>query len=329
MSPSIRSAASLRVISGADVRGLLPMADAISLMADVLAAVSTGRARVPLRTSIPVGAADGRLGLMPGALEQPAVFGIKLLSLFPGNAAAGLSSHLGLVALFEADHGQPLALIEASSLTAIRTAAVSAVATRVLAREDAGNLALLGAGEQAASHLEALRLVRPIRGVRVWSRTPDHARQFAKAHGVEAADGVAAAVAGADIICTLTGAREPILFGHHVAPGAHVNAVGACVPTAAEVDTALLAKSRYVVDLRASAEAEAGEYLTALAAGVIGPAHIAAELGEIVVGMKPGRQDKGEITLFKSLGLAAEDLAAAQFILDRARARGVGQTVQL
>ncbi len=324
----MHAATPLRVVSAADVRTLLPMADAVGLMADVLAAVSAGRAHVPLRSSMPVGAAD-RLGLMPGALDDPAIFGIKLLSLFPGNAAEGLSSHLGLVAVFEARHGQPVGLIEASSLTAIRTAAVSAVATRLLAREDAGDLALLGAGEQAASHLEAMRLVRPIRRVRVWSRTPGHAHHFARTHGVEAAESVSAAVAGANIICTLTGAREPILLGPQVGPGVHVNAVGACVPTAAEVDTALVAKSRYVVDMRRAAEAEAGEYLTALAAGAIGPGHMAAELGEIVSGLKPGRQDIAEITLFKSLGLAAEDLAAAQFILDRAQALGVGQTVQI
>jgi ornithine cyclodeaminase len=329
MTSSTHATLPLRVISGSDVRALLPMAAAIELMSEVLAAVSAGRAHVPLRTTMPVGAAGNRLGLMPGSLEEPAVFGIKLLSLFPGNAAAGLSSHLGLMALFEAHHGQPVALIEASSLTAIRTAAVSAVATRLLAREDAGDLALLGAGEQAASHLQALRLVRPIRRARVWSRNPGHASAFAKTHGVEAADSIAVAVAGADIICTLTGARQPILFGDQVAPGVHINAVGACIPTAAEVDTALVAKSRYVVDLRASAEAEAGEYLTALAAGAIGPDHMAAELGEIVAGKKPGREDKREITLFKSLGLAAEDLAAAQFILDRARALDVGQSVQL
>jgi ornithine cyclodeaminase len=174
-------------------------------------------------------------------------------------------------------------------------------------------------------------LVRPIRRVRVWSRTPGRALEFARVHGhgVEAVDSVGAAVAGADIICTLTGAREPILLGDQVAPGAHINAVGACIPTAAEVDTALVAKSRYVVDLRASTEAEAGEYLTALAAGAIGADHIAAELGEIVAGVKPGRQGPREITLFKSLGLAAQDLAAAHFILDRARTRGAGQTVQL
>jgi ornithine cyclodeaminase len=329
MTSSTRFGPSLRVISGPEARALLPMADAIGLMADVLAALSAHRAHVPLRSAMPVGPGGNRLGLMPGVLEHPAVFGIKLLSLFPQNAAAGLSSHLGLVALFEAHHGQPVALLEASALTAIRTAAVSAVATRLLAREDAGDLALLGAGEQAASHLEALRLVRPIRRVRVWSRTPGHAHAFAEIHGVEAVDSVASAVVGADIICTLTGAREPILLGDQVAAGVHINAVGACVPTAAEVDTALVVKSRYIVDLRASAEAEAGEYLTAMEAGAIAPDHIAAELGEIVAGLKPARQDNGEITLFKSLGLAAEDLAAAQFILDRARALGVGQSVRL
>ena len=321
----------MRIISGADVRALLPMADCIELMATTLAAVSAGEAHNPLRTAMPVGGGENRFGLMPGVLTDPDCFGIKLLSLFPGNAAAGLSSHLGLVALFEARHGQPLALLDASAITAIRTAAVSALATRLLAREGAATLALLGTGEQAAAHLEAIRLVRPIRRIRVWSRTPGHAQAFARVHGgeIEIALSVAEAVEGADIICTLTGARQPILLGDQIGPGVHINAVGACIPAAAEVDTALVLKSRYVVDLRASAQAEAGEYLTALAVGAVGPEHIVAELGEIVSGAVPGRVSPADITLFKSLGLAAEDLAAAHLVLERARERDVGQVVDL
>jgi ornithine cyclodeaminase len=323
--------ASLRIISGDQVRALLPMDSCIDLMGETLAGLSAGRGQNPLRSAMPVGAGPDRFGLMPGALADPAVFGIKMLSLFPGNSAAGLSSHLGLVALFEADHGQPVALLEASALTAIRTAAVSALATRLLARTGAGDLALLGSGEQADSHLEAVRRVRQIRRVRVWSRSLQNAAAFAARHGegIEVCEDVADAVAGADIICAVTGARIPILKGAMVGPGVHINAVGACIPVAAEVDTALVAKSRYVVDFRASAAAEAGEYLSALAAGAIAEDHIVAELGEIASGAVVGRRSQDEITLFKSLGLAVEDLAAAAFVLEAARARGVGQVVTL
>lgn len=323
--------ASLRIISGDDVRALLPMDACINLMGETLARLSAGDGQNPLRAVMPLGGGPDRFGLMPGALTVPAVFGIKMLSLFPGNAAAGLSSHLGLVALFEADRGQPVALLEASAITAIRTAAVSALATRLLARTDAGDLALLGSGEQAESHLEAIRRVRRIRRVRVWSRNAKNARDFAdrNGEGIEVCERVADAVAGADIICTLTGARTPILNGGMIGPGVHINAVGACIPVAAEVDTALVAKSRYVVDLRASAEAEAGEYLMARAAGAISSDHIVAELGEIASGAAIGRRSAEEITLFKSLGLAVEDLAAADFILKAARAAGIGQVVTL
>jgi ornithine cyclodeaminase len=323
--------ATLRFISGDEVRALLPMDVCIDLMGETLARLSAGRGQNPLRSVMSVGDGPDRFGLMPGALADPAVFGIKMLSLFPGNSAAGLSSHLGLVALFEADHGRPVALLEASAITAIRTAAVSALATRLMARTDAGDLALLGSGEQAESHLEALRRVRRIRRVRVWSRNPQNASAFAARNGpgIEVCESVEDAVVGADLICTLTGARSPILNGALIGPGVHINAVGACIPVAAEVDTALVAKSRYAVDLRASAEAEAGEYLIARAAGAISSDHIIAELGEIASGAAVGRRSADEVTLFKSLGLAVEDLAAAAFILKAAGASGTGQVVTL
>jgi ornithine cyclodeaminase len=324
----------LRLLSGADVRRLLPMEACVALMERTLVAVSSGEASIPLRTVMALPGGRGRMGLMPGALAG-AGFGIKLLSLFPDNPAAGLSSHLGLVLLFEPQHGRPVALIDAAEVTAIRTAAVSALATRLLAREDAGDLAILGSGEQAASHLEAMAGVRDLRRVRVWSRSADHAQAFAARHGTRAGVGVEAvstvreAVAGADIICTVTAAREPVLHGAWVAPGAHVNAVGASTPNAAEIDAALLLRSRLFVDLRASAEAEAGEYLQARQAGLIGADHIVGELGELAAGRVAGRRSEEEITLFKSLGIAAEDLAVARFLLDRAEALGEGQTVDI
>jgi ornithine cyclodeaminase/alanine dehydrogenase-like protein (mu-crystallin family) len=320
----------MRMISGADVRRLLPMSDCITLMRRTMIAVSTGEAAIPLRTVMPLPGERGRFGLMPGALAG-AGFGIKLVSLFPGNAAAGLSSHLGLVILFEPEHGRPVAIMDAAEVTAIRTAAVSAVATALLARDEAGDLAILGSGEEAASHLAAIREIRQLRRVRVWSRTPANARAFADREGahhglaIEVCADVREAVDGADIVCTVTGARTPILMGDWVAPGAHVNAVGACTPTTAEIDAALLTKARFFVDLRASAEAEAGEYRAARAAGLIGPDHILGEIGEVAAGAVAGRSAAADITLFKSLGVAAEDLAAARLIFDRAQAEDAGR----
>ncbi len=312
-----------------EVRRLLTPDRALTLMEGVLQDLSAGRAQAPLRSACLVGPEARRMGVMPGGLGE-AGFGVKVLSLFPGNSRRGLSSHLGLVALFDADDGRPLAVLEASSLTAVRTAAVSALATRLLARPSACDLALLGSGEQAASHLEAIARVRPLRRVRVWSRRTANAEAFAARHdGVEAVASVAEAVADADIICTLTGARTPILKGDWVSAGAHINAVGACTPDAAEVDETLVRRARYVVDLRLSAEAEAGEYLAARASGAIGAGHILGEIGEVAAGRTAPRRNPSDITLFKSLGNAAEDLAAARFVFDRAVESGAGVEVDL
>jgi ornithine cyclodeaminase len=296
--------------------------------------VSEGRAVIPPRTVTPVSPGNF-LGNMPGYLAEPECFGVKLLSLFPNNPAAGLSSHLGLVVLFEPEHGRPVALLDAAELTAIRTAAASGLATRLLAREDAADLAILGAGEQARSHLEAMLAVRPIRRVRVWSRTEANAAAFAASEGarhglvIETAPDPRTAVEGADIVCTVTASRTPVLQGAWLAPGVHVNAAGASRPDAAELDTEAVVRARYFVDCRASTELEAGDWLRARAAGAVGPDHIAAEIGEVASGARPGRTSDSEITLFRSLGVAAEDLAAAAYVLEAARARGVGQTASL
>ena len=305
----------------------------IALMRTTMIAVSEGRAVVPMRTILPVASA-GFLGNMPGYLADPECFGVKLVSIFPGNVAAGLSSHLGLVLLFEPVHGRPVAMMDAAEITAIRTAAASGMATDLLARKDAGDLAILGSGEQARSHLEAMLAVRPIRRVRVWSRTRANAEAFAaeqgKAHGVaiEVADDVPSAVQAADIICAVSHAPDPILRGDWIEPGAHLNAVGSSTPRTAEIDTAAVVKSRFFVDMRQSAHNEAGEYLRALEAGAITPAHILGEIGEVAGGSVVGRQGPGDITLYKSLGVAAQDMASASYLLDAAKAKGVGQVVE-
>jgi ornithine cyclodeaminase len=317
------------VISHADVVRLLPMAACIDVMADALRTTSQGAAVLPLRSVVWMPDRTGMIGLMPGFLGQPRSLGLKVVSIFPGNHGTGFDSHQGVVMLFETEHGSPIAIIDASSITAIRTAAVSGVATRVLARSDAADLAILGAGVQAATHLAAMRAVRPLRRVRVWSRSLASAQRFAETSpvAVEVMPTPRAAVEGADLICTTTASREPVLEGAWLAPGVHINAVGACFAVARELDTAAVVRARLIVDRRESTLAESGDFLIPRAEGAIGDDHIAGELGDVLLGGVVGRQSGDEITLFKSLGIAIEDLAAAHYIYTQALATGIGASV--
>ena len=331
----------LLFLNRTELEALLPYGECIEVMAEALAALARGEAVQPLRSVCWLPDRRGGLGVMPGALlsgaggETGEVLGLKVITIFPGNHAQGEESHLGVVLIFEADLGRPVALLEAASVTAIRTAAVSALATRLLAREDAGDLALLGTGVQARTHLAALREVRPLRRVRVWSRDAGHARHFAEeaaaryALPVEPTLSAQEAVAGADLICTVTSAREPVLAGDWLAPGAHVNAVGACTPVTRELDTAAVVRARLFVDRRESALNEAGDFLIPLREGAVGKDHIQGELGDLLLGRLPGRRTPEEITLFKSLGIAVEDLAVARHVLRKARAEGRGIELDL
>lgn len=324
----------IRVLRAGEVRRFLSMNECIDLMERAMIAVSAGRAVVPLRSVMVMPGNRGMLGTMPGYLAEPECFGVKLISLIPRNEPPLHSSHLGLVLLFEPEHGCPVALLDGAEITAIRTAAASALATRWLARTDAGDLALLGAGEQAQSHLEAMLQVRTLRRVRVWARNPRRARSFAQAEGIkhgieiEASDSVEAAVRGADLVCTLTKASDPILEGAWLAPGAHVNVVGSSVATAAEIDTPAVVRARFFVDCRQSTIHEGGEYLRALKQGAISSAHILGEIGEVAAGITPGRRTRDDLTIYKSLGLAAQDLAAAHHVFERACTAGVGQVIE-
>lgn len=323
----------IRVLRGAEVRSLLPMAECIDLMRRTMVAVSEGRVVLPLRSVMVMPGERGMLGNMPGYLADPECFGVKLVSLMPHNKPPQYSSHLGLVLLFEPEHGRPVALLDAAEITAIRTAAASGLATRLLARPEAGDLALLGAGEQARSHLEAMLCVRALRRVRIWARDRDKARVFADAEGrkhgiaIETSVTVREAVAGADIICTLTKAREPILLGEWLGPGVHLNVVGSSIAAAAEIDTPAVVKARFFVDRRDSTVHEGGEYLRALKAGAITPEHILGEIGEVANGSKIGRSSALDVTLYKSLGIAPQDLASAHHVLQKARADRVGQVI--
>jgi ornithine cyclodeaminase/alanine dehydrogenase-like protein (mu-crystallin family) len=323
----------IRVLRGIEVRRLLPMKECVDLMQRTMIAVSERRVVLPLRSVMVMPGELGMLGNMPGYLAEPECFGVKLVSLIPRNKPPHYSSHLGLVLLFEAEHGCPVALVDAAEITAIRTAAASGLATRLLAGPQAGDLALLGAGEQARSHLEAMLAVRALRRIRVWARDGGKASAFARVEGarhqitIETSATVAEAVAGADIICTLTKAREPILQGDQLTPGVHLNVVGSSIAATAEIDTPAVVKSRFFVDYRDSTVNEGGEYLRALKAGAITPEHILGEIGEVAKGSKIGRRSPSDVTLYKSLGIAPQDLASAHYVLEKARAAGVGQVI--
>jgi ornithine cyclodeaminase len=313
------------ILSHDDVQRMLTMPECIAVMEEALSALARGEVHQPLRSVVRAEGASGVLGLMPAYRGgSRAAFGLKEVCVFPGNPLLGLDTHLGAVLLHGGDTGELLAIVNAAAITAIRTAAVSAVATRLLAREDARTLAIIGAGTQAKSHLAAIGLVRPIEDVRIYSRTAGKAEALAEASHATVAPSVEAAVHGADVIVTATNAKEPILLRRWISDGAHINAVGSSVATARELDSATVAASSLFVDRRESTVNESGDYLAALEEGAISPAHIRGELGELLLGRVEGRRDGREITLFKSLGLAIEDLAAAQFLYEKAQATGGG-----
>jgi ornithine cyclodeaminase len=272
---------------------------------------------------------DTFIGLMPAHRGGGApLYSLKTVCVMPDNPSRGLDAHQGTVTLFDGETGETRAIMNASAITAIRTAAVSAVATRLLAREDARELGILGAGVQARSHLEALRLVRDFDAVRIFSPTASHARALAKETGAKAVGTAQEVVEGADVVVTATSAVDPVLRREWLKPGAHLNVVGGRPPMMRELDVATVAASSFYVDRRESAENEAYDYRDALEAGAIGDDHIRGEIGEVLIGDAPGRQSPEELTVFRSLGLAVEDLAAAEYVVRRARERGVGVEVE-
>lgn len=315
------------------VRELMTMPECMNVMVEALAALEAGNAVNPLRSGLRFPGKDGLLGVMPGYLGEPECAGIKVITITPGNHGTPFDSHQGVILLFELEHGRLRAVIDASSVTAIRTAAVSGVATRVLARPDARVLALIGSGVQAQAHLEAMASVRNLSEVRVWSRHPDRVRAFVSRHAdgvpIRATDSAADATEGADIICTTTSARAPVLHGDAIPEGVHINAVGACLAPHRELDTTVVVRARVFVDRMESALNEAGDLLIPLKEGAIQESHILGELGAVLAGAIEGRRSREEVTLFKSLGLAVEDLAAAHFLLRRAKETGAGRTVDL
>lgn len=309
---------SLPVFDAEAVRTHLPMADCIELMAQTQASISRGAITLPLRTFLSLGPSGDGLAIMPGSLASPAVFGAKLISLFPDNASSGLPVIQGQVLLFDGNNGTPVALVDAASLTAIRTAAASAAATRVLANPGADTLALLGYGVQAESHLEAMRVVRDVQAVRVWGPDPDKAQAFADRHGngipISATSTAEEAIRGADLICAVSAAQDPIIRGEWLEPGCHLNLVGAYSPTMREADGPTLARARIFTEITEFALEEAGDILLAMQEGHITEADLIGEIGAVLNGDVPGRESPEQITLYKSLGNTAQDLAAAWHI---------------
>jgi len=313
------------IINHDEVKELLPIRACIDVMEDAFNELAEGKYHQPLRTITRPPDVKGVMAMMPSyrAGERP-LFGLKAICVFPGNAALGKDAHQGAVILFDGNTGELRAIVNASAITAIRTAAVSALATRVLARKDAATLAIIGAGVQARTHLEAIACVRKLEQVRVAALRKESAESFCrelKPHvscDLEAVDSSEAAVRNAQIIVTATTSRDPVIRREWVAAGAHINAIGTFSPKARELDTATMVAGSVFVDRRESAFNEAGDYLIAAAEGAIGPGSIRAELGEVLIGKHPGRTSEDEITIFKSLGLAMEDLAAAEYCYRKA-----------
>ena len=323
----------LLVLSAAEVEQLLSMESCVELMAETLAAFARGEMEMPLRTVMRPSDAAGLMGLMPAYDRGDGAFGVKAICVFSGNPKIGKDAHQGGVLLFSGETGEPLAMINASAITAIRTGAVSGVATRLLARDDANKLTIIGAGVQARSHLRAIACVRKISEARVVSRNVEHAQKLADEMSnlvefpITAETDVASALRGADIIVTATSSHEPVLQREWISPGAHINAIGTYSPQSREIDTATMAAASLFTDRRESMFKEAGDYLMAANKGAIDESSLKGELGELLIGSKRGRSSDDEITLFKSLGLAVEDLACAKFLFSEAKRSSVGQWV--
>ena len=318
----------LRIIDAATVRRLAPPEKLIAWMKPAMVSTSRRAVELPLRRGMVLPGGLGVIGMMPGYVgEDTASAGVKLVSLVPPERRRG-SSHLGLMVLYDADGLVPQAILCGATVTALRTAAVSALATSVLARPEASVLAILGAGEQAAAHIPALMAVRRFKKIVIWARRREQADALAASLQIPAelvvASSVQEAVAAADVVCTLTSSREPLLQGEWLAPGAHINLVGSSSADAREADDAVVQRSRFFVDYIPSTLDQAGEFLHAKNAGLIDDSHIVAELGAVLEGTAEGRRHAEEITVYKSLGIAAQDVVTAREVYRAACAGNLG-----
>lgn len=322
----------LTVINAELVKRLLPMPECIDIMAQAMRAVSAGQVSIPPRVTLPLNDGVGALLLMPGCASTLQSYGAKLISLHPGNSKLAVPVIQGFVALFDGADGRPLAIVEGAALTAIRTAAASGLATRLLAREDASSCGIFGTGVQAVTHIDAMWAVRPISEVMVWSRNADRASAFAREQaertGLKVIAGEdPAAVAGCDLICALTASPDPVVYGDWVQEGAHVNLVGAHSVTTREADSDLIGKSRLYTDLMASCRNEGGDFMIPLQEGIIAESDILGEVGQVLAGEIEGRRAATDVTVYNSLGITAQDLYAAAHVYAQARSRGLGVQV--
>ena len=323
------------LLNESDIRACLDMPLLIDAMSGALAEFSAGRVTQPVRTVLDVGAEKNYFGVMPASIDSRAAVGMKVVTVYHGNHAKGLTSHQATILLLDHATGALAALLDGRYITEARTAAVSAVSVQRLARPEATSLAILGSGVQAHSHLTAIRHVRALTDVRVWSPTAAHREQFAReasaATGlpVRACATAADAARGADLIVTTTASKTPILNDEDVADGAHICAVGACRPDQREMATALVVRARLFVDSRAAALKEAGEVLLPISEGAITTDHIVGELGDLINGAVAGRANERQVTIFKSLGMAVEDVIAAQLAVARAQTLGLGREISL
>jgi ornithine cyclodeaminase/alanine dehydrogenase-like protein (mu-crystallin family) len=328
-------ATGLLVIDGATVEALVRPAEALELAEAALRKTSDGAALQDIRRTLSLpGAAGTCLSLMYASLDDKQHFGAKVQSVFPQNFEQAMPSHQGGVLLFEKEQGRPVALINANAITGLRTPAASAVATRVLSRANASELAVIGYGEQAARHIAGIALVRPISKIRVWGRDAAKAGAFAEAQRAlgfpaEAMPTARAAVEGADIVCTVTSAARPVLNGEWLSPGTHVNAVGASVAALQEIDLGCVMRSSIWVDYMPMAMRSASDIFEPLGKGLIAPELIIGEIGAVLNGAVRGRSDSAEITLYRSLGVPAQDIELANFVYEKAKAAGLGTTVSL
>jgi ornithine cyclodeaminase len=310
----------IRFIGAEEVTKRLAMTKCIDLMRELFREISQGNISHKLRMAMPV--EQGKLlGIMPGYVPSGNDLGAKIITVYHQNPGKGLPSHQGIVAVFDAGSGSLKGIVDGMSITAIRTAAVSAVATDVLAKKDAKSLALFGSGMQAHTHLEAISLVRNIETVRLWSRSREKASAFAEEESRRRGCGfilcdTAEEAAESDIICTVTSSPVPVLEGRWVRPGAHINAVGACRPADRELDSACAAKALFFGDSKQSVLSESGDYLFPFNEGLLGAEHFLGEIGDVMTGKIPGRRSAADITIFEALGLAVEDIVCASWLLD-------------
>jgi len=305
------------------VNELLTMNECIDVMEKTFRSLATGECLQPLRSLMWLPDKSGILGMMPGYAAGPGVMGIKIITVFPANKNIGLPSHQGVVILFDAKNGEPLLIADAEEITAIRTAATSALATRLLSKEEASVLAIIGSGVQAKRHIEAILMVRKIKQIRLWSRNENNAIELAEKTAstfgipVTVQQNAQDAVAGADIICTVTAASQPVVLGKWISAGTHINVVGSCTPAARELDSNAIVKASLFTDNYESLFNEAGDFIIPQKEGAINSNHVKGDLSEVLTGTKNGRTTSDEITVFKSLGIAAEDIFSAWHIYEK------------